>query len=87
MLASGIGSTVFLSVFGTVETTAVAGGGTVVIAFLLYRSFRKQRGIRAHPPFPRQQMREREPADSEPEQPSLGPFDDGVGPEQQTSSE
>ena len=87
LLASGIGSAVFLSVFGTVEATTVAGGGTAVVAFLLYRSFRKRRGIRATPQFTRQRMREPDPTESEPEQPSLGPFDDGVAPDQQTKSE
>ena len=87
LLASGIGSTVFLSVFGTVEAMTVAGGGTAAIAFLLYRSFRKRRGIRATPQFTRQRMREPDPTESEPEQPSLGPFDDGVAPDQQTKSE
>ncbi|WP_336001832.1 ABC1 kinase family protein [Halorientalis halophila] len=64
-LAAGILSTALLYAFSTVEAAAVAGGGTVAIAGLLYWSFRKKRGIRAQPQFTRQSMRERQegPAD------------------------
>ena len=40
--------------------TAVAAAGTVGTAALLWRSFRKRRGIRAQPQFTRQNLRERE---------------------------
>jgi predicted unusual protein kinase regulating ubiquinone biosynthesis (AarF/ABC1/UbiB family) len=76
VLASGIVSTVFLSVFATLEITAAVGAGTTIVVLLLYRSFRKRRGIRAKPQFTRQQMRQREPGESAPGPSSLGPFDD-----------
>ena len=87
VLASGIVSTVFLSVFATVEATAALGVVTAMVALLLYRSFRKRRGIRAKPQFTRQQMRQREPGESEPERPSLGPFDDEVGTDEQSGED
>jgi len=55
--ASGL-STALLYAFSTVQATSVAGGLTVVIGVLLWRSFRKRRGIRAEPQFTRQSMRE-----------------------------
>jgi len=59
-LAAGAVSTAILNAFATVEATAVAGGATLVVVVLLYRSFRKRRGIRAQPQFTRQNLRERE---------------------------
>jgi ribosomal protein S13 len=38
----------------------VAAVLTLGVAFVLYRSFRKQRGIRAQPQFTRQNLRERD---------------------------
>ncbi len=59
-LAAGSVSTAVLHAFSTVEATAVAGVATAVVIALLYRSFRKQRGIRAQPQFTRQNLRERQ---------------------------
>jgi predicted unusual protein kinase regulating ubiquinone biosynthesis (AarF/ABC1/UbiB family) len=58
-LAAGAVSTAFLYAFSTVEATAVAGGATLVVVALLYRSFRERSGIRAQPQFTRQNLRER----------------------------
>ncbi|MEF8826755.1 MAG: AarF/ABC1/UbiB kinase family protein [Halapricum sp.] len=81
-LASGVVSTTVLFAFSTLEATGVAAAGTLFAALLLYRSFRKRRGIKAKPQFTRQQMRQRETSvDSEPDQPALGPFD-GVDAEE-----
>jgi len=57
--AAGTVSTAVLYAFATVEAAAVAGGGTVAVVALLYRSFSKRRGIRAQPQFTRQNLRER----------------------------
>jgi len=59
-LAAGAGSTAILYSFATVEATAVAGAATAVVVVLLYRSFRKRRGIRAQPQFTRQNLRDRQ---------------------------
>jgi predicted unusual protein kinase regulating ubiquinone biosynthesis (AarF/ABC1/UbiB family) len=81
-LASGVVSTTVLFAFSTLEATGVAAAGTLFAALLLYRSFRKRRGIRAKPQFTRQQMRQRETgAASESDQPAFGPFD-GVDAEE-----
>jgi len=74
-LATGGLSTAVLYSFSTVEATAVAGGATVVVLALLYRSFRKRRGIRAQPQFTRQNLRERQ--DESEEAGALG-FGDAV---------
>ena len=58
-LASGAVSTAVLYAFSTVEATVVAGAATLLVVALLYRSFRKRRGIRAQPQFTRQNLRER----------------------------
>jgi predicted unusual protein kinase regulating ubiquinone biosynthesis (AarF/ABC1/UbiB family) len=60
-LASGILSTAVLYSFNPgVAPAAVAAVLTLGVAFVLYRSFRKQRGIRAQPQFTRQNLRERD---------------------------
>ncbi|WP_084802638.1 AarF/ABC1/UbiB kinase family protein [Halorientalis sp. IM1011] len=59
-LSAGIVSTAVLYAFSTVEAAGVAGGATVLVAGLLYWSFRSKRGIRAQPQFTRQSMRERQ---------------------------
>ncbi|MCU4716789.1 ABC1 kinase family protein [Halapricum hydrolyticum] len=74
LLASGIASTALLFALSTIEATAVAGVGSLLVAAMLYRSFRKQRGIRAKPQFTRQQMRQRE-RQTDTDEPPLGPFD------------
>ena len=74
LLASGIASTTLLFALSTIEATAVAGVGSLFVVVLLYRSFRKQRGIRTKPQFTRQQMRQ--PSGSQSDNgPPLGPFD------------
>jgi len=75
-LAAGAVSTAVLHAFSTVEATAVAGVATVAVAALLYRSFRKRRGIRAQPQFTRQNLRERRGDGSEA---ALGFGDTAVG--------
>ncbi|MEF8784762.1 MAG: AarF/ABC1/UbiB kinase family protein [Haloarculaceae archaeon] len=71
-LAAGGISTAMLYSFqpGSTLAIATAGGLTLVVGFLLYRSFRKRRGIRAKPQFTRQNLRERE--DSEGANGALG---------------
>jgi Predicted unusual protein kinase len=75
-LAAGAVSTAVLYAFSTVEATAVAGVATAGVAALLYRSFRKRRGIRAQPQFTRQNLRERRGDGSEG---ALGFGDTAVG--------
>jgi predicted unusual protein kinase regulating ubiquinone biosynthesis (AarF/ABC1/UbiB family) len=58
-LAAGAVSMAVLYAFSTIEATAVAGGATLLIIALLYRSFRQRTGIRAQPQFTRQNLRER----------------------------
>ncbi|SDF59659.1 ABC1 kinase family protein [Halorientalis regularis] len=67
VLSAGIVSTAVLYAFSTVEAAGVAGGGTLLVAGLLYWSFRSKRGISAQPQFTRQSMRERQdgPGDEE----------------------
>ncbi|QSG09197.1 ABC1 kinase family protein [Halapricum desulfuricans] len=74
LLSSGIASTALLFALSTIEATAVAAVGSLFVAVLLYRSFRKRRGIRATPQFTRQQMRKRD-SSTDTEEPPLGPFD------------
>ena len=61
-LAAGGISTAMLYSFQPGETVAIAVASvlTALVGFLLYRSFRKRRGIRATPQFTRQSMREQE---------------------------
>jgi predicted unusual protein kinase regulating ubiquinone biosynthesis (AarF/ABC1/UbiB family) len=61
LLASGLVSTVILyALSASTEAQAVAAVGTVLVGLLLYRSFRKRRGIKAKPQFTRQEMRRRQ---------------------------
>ncbi|WP_340098140.1 AarF/ABC1/UbiB kinase family protein [Salinibaculum salinum] len=71
-LAAGGISTAMLYSFqpGSTLAIAIAGGLTLAVGFLLYRSFRKRRGIRAKPQFTRQNLRERD--DSEGASGALG---------------
>lgn len=62
VFASGILSTTFLAVFSTLFWTGVTAVLTLFVGLLLYRSFRKRRGIRAQPQFTRQKMRKDEGA-------------------------
>ena len=61
-LAAGGISTAMLYSFQPGETLAIAIAATLTtfVGFLLYRSFRKRRGIRAKPQFTRQNLRERD---------------------------
>jgi predicted unusual protein kinase regulating ubiquinone biosynthesis (AarF/ABC1/UbiB family) len=61
-LAAGGISTAMLYSFQPGETVAIAIAGTLtaVVGILVYRSFRKRRGIRAKPQFTRQSMRQQE---------------------------
>jgi len=61
--AAGVVSTTILYVLSTLVATAVAGGLTLLVVGLLYRSFRTKRGIRAQPKFTRHRMRQREADD------------------------
>jgi predicted unusual protein kinase regulating ubiquinone biosynthesis (AarF/ABC1/UbiB family) len=58
-VSAGILSTSVLYAFATPTATAVAGVGTLAVTFLLYRSFRKRRGIRAQAEFTRQGLQRR----------------------------
>jgi predicted unusual protein kinase regulating ubiquinone biosynthesis (AarF/ABC1/UbiB family) len=60
LLSAGLLATTVLYAFTTLEATAVAAVGSALVAGLLWRSFRKRRGIRARPQFTRQAMRERQ---------------------------
>jgi predicted unusual protein kinase regulating ubiquinone biosynthesis (AarF/ABC1/UbiB family) len=60
LFAAGFVSITILYVFETVLAAGVAGVPTLLIGFLLYRSFRKKRGLSAQPKFTRQRMRERD---------------------------
>jgi predicted unusual protein kinase regulating ubiquinone biosynthesis (AarF/ABC1/UbiB family) len=70
VFAAGIASTALLFALATLQATLVAGAGTLVVGVLIWRSFRKRRGLRAEPQFTRQAMREREEEDDE--GPALG---------------
>ena len=60
VFAAGIVSSTLLYVFESQPAVVAAVVPTAVVGFLLYRSFRKKRGIQAQPKFTRQRMRERE---------------------------
>jgi predicted unusual protein kinase regulating ubiquinone biosynthesis (AarF/ABC1/UbiB family) len=61
LVAAGLVSTVILyGLSAPVNAQIVATVGTVAVGLLLYRSFRKRRGIRAKPQFTRQEMRQRQ---------------------------
>ncbi|MFB6299789.1 MAG: ABC1 kinase family protein [Halobacteriales archaeon] len=58
-----LGSTIFSTAFlypADIRAAAVSGVFVIVTAILLYRSFRRPRGIRAKPQFTRQNLRERQ---------------------------
>ncbi|MEF8807284.1 ABC1 kinase family protein [Natronomonas sp.] len=60
LLSAGLLATTVLYAFATLEATAVAAAVSTLLVGLLWRSFRKRRGIRAKPQFTRQAMRERQ---------------------------
>ncbi|MFB6140112.1 MAG: AarF/ABC1/UbiB kinase family protein, partial [Halosimplex sp.] len=60
VLASAVFSTAVLVAFGQFVAAAVAVAFSVVVALLLYLSFRDRKGIRTQPQFTRQSMRDRE---------------------------
>ncbi|MEF8855175.1 MAG: AarF/ABC1/UbiB kinase family protein [Haloarculaceae archaeon] len=59
LLGAGVLSTTLLYVLASVEATAVAGGGTLFVGLLVWRTFRSRTGISAQPQFTRHQMRSR----------------------------
>jgi predicted unusual protein kinase regulating ubiquinone biosynthesis (AarF/ABC1/UbiB family) len=59
LLAFGGLTTAVLYAAEALPAAAVAGAISLIITLLLYRSFRKRRGIRATPQFTRQNLRER----------------------------
>ncbi|UPV74858.1 AarF/ABC1/UbiB kinase family protein [Halorussus limi] len=59
LLASGAFSTAFLYALTSVEAAAVAAAFSLVIAALLYRTFRERKGTRVTPQFTRHEMRQR----------------------------
>jgi predicted unusual protein kinase regulating ubiquinone biosynthesis (AarF/ABC1/UbiB family) len=59
LAGAGVVATTILYVAASVEATAVAAGSTVFLLLVLFRSFRRRRGIRAQPQFTRQNLRER----------------------------
>ncbi|WP_254535590.1 ABC1 kinase family protein [Halomarina litorea] len=60
LVAATVLSTALLWAFEKPDATAIAGALSLVGLFLLYRSFREKKGIRAQPQFTRQAMRERQ---------------------------
>ncbi|WP_136716086.1 ABC1 kinase family protein [Halorientalis salina] len=76
-LSAGIVSTAVLYSFATVDAAIVAGAGTLLVAGLLYWSFRETSGIQAEPQFTRQNLREREA--SETDGSAVGEIDLGAG--------
>jgi predicted unusual protein kinase regulating ubiquinone biosynthesis (AarF/ABC1/UbiB family) len=59
LAGAGVVATTILYVAASIEATAVAAGATVFLLLVLFRSFRRRRGIRAQPQFTRQNLRER----------------------------
>jgi hypothetical protein len=81
VFTAGVLATTVLYVFETAQATGIAAGLTLVVGVLIWRSFRKRRGIRAEPQFTRQAMRERdEGTESEGPALGLGGAGPGVGP-------
>ncbi|PSP93362.1 hypothetical protein BRC91_10070 [Halobacteriales archaeon QS_4_62_28] len=77
ILASGLFSTALLYAQSTVEATAVAAVGTLIVAGVTYFSFRRSKGIRAQPQFTRQNLRERDtPSDDGGYAMAYGPGDE-----------
>jgi predicted unusual protein kinase regulating ubiquinone biosynthesis (AarF/ABC1/UbiB family) len=60
VLTATLISSSVLYVFATATAAAVALGFAAVLAFLLWRSFRRSGGIKGKPQFTRQRLRERE---------------------------
>jgi predicted unusual protein kinase regulating ubiquinone biosynthesis (AarF/ABC1/UbiB family) len=67
-LGSGVLATAYLWVNAELVASAPVGTATAALAWVLFRSFRTRRGIRAQPQFTRQSLRERDAgrADEEP---------------------
>ena len=65
LFSVGILSATLLYLFSTPTAVGAAAVPTALVGFLLYRSFRKRRGLSAQPKFTRQRMREREDDESE----------------------
>jgi predicted unusual protein kinase regulating ubiquinone biosynthesis (AarF/ABC1/UbiB family) len=59
LLAVGVLSTAILYAFDGVEPAAVAAVVTLPVVFLLYRSFKQKKGLKARPQFTRQNLRQR----------------------------
>jgi predicted unusual protein kinase regulating ubiquinone biosynthesis (AarF/ABC1/UbiB family) len=60
LLATGVLSTALLYIIDDFVAAAVLAALSVFVVALLYRSFRKKRGIRAQPQFTRQSMKQRQ---------------------------
>ncbi|WP_121822392.1 ABC1 kinase family protein [Halostella salina] len=60
LLTAGVLSTALLYSFATVQSTAVAAGFSLIMAVLLYRSFRSRKGLRATPQFTRQNLKQQQ---------------------------
>ncbi|AUV83099.1 hypothetical protein C2R22_16800 [Salinigranum rubrum] len=59
LLAVGVLSTAILYAFDGFEPAIVAAAVTLPIVFLLYRSFKRKKGLKARPQFTRQNLRQR----------------------------
>jgi predicted unusual protein kinase regulating ubiquinone biosynthesis (AarF/ABC1/UbiB family) len=59
LLAVGVLSTAILYAFDGIEPAAVVAVVTLPVGYLLYRSFRRRKGLRAQPQFTRQNLRQR----------------------------
>ena len=59
LLAFSLPSTALLYTFASVEAAAVGLAVSATLVFLLWRSFRRKRGVKATPQFTRQNMRQR----------------------------
>ena len=60
LLAFSLPSTALLYTFATVEAAAVGLGVSLLLVLLLWRSFKRDKGLQATPQFTRQSMRERQ---------------------------
>jgi predicted unusual protein kinase regulating ubiquinone biosynthesis (AarF/ABC1/UbiB family) len=59
LLAVGVLSTAILYAFDGPEPAVVAAAATLPVVYLLYRSFKRKKGLKARPQFTRQNLRER----------------------------
>jgi predicted unusual protein kinase regulating ubiquinone biosynthesis (AarF/ABC1/UbiB family) len=59
LLAVGVLSTAILYAFDGPEPAVVAAAATIPVVYLLYRSFKRKKGLKARPQFTRQNLRER----------------------------